>query len=371
MRFRKLVPLIALALLGCGQERSAGGGLFFHAFFLPEQLETGSAPLFVHLSEGKIYASDRRGNRLQVLERPFQGPFQLVQSIDLGASPGESVRADFWGDGRPDLAVALRSGSEVLLFEDSDPSRPRRFAVGQAPQGLKVADLDGDGRLDLAVSNVGSDSLSILYSQGNGFSPAQNLSVGTQPVQLEIGDFSGDGRLDLASSNFGSASVTVYRQTSARSYALHQSLAVGQGAFGLLGRDLNGDGRTDLVVANELDGSLSRFLQRDGALQAGQRFPVGAKPDQLAWLDGFLLVSLEEESGVAVVGVQGQGDLSRLTLLPTRGGPVGLASADLDQDGLTDAVTANFFGQGLTWLRQVGPATNFRSTGLESKPQPR
>src|SRR5262249_28319266 len=56
-----------------------------------------------------------------------------------------------------------------------------------------------DGKLDLAVANLASDTVSILIGDGDGtFQTAVNYPVGSSPVAIAVGDFTGDGPLDLA-----------------------------------------------------------------------------------------------------------------------------------------------------------------------------
>jgi hypothetical protein len=77
--------------------------------------------------------------------------------------------------------------------------------VGPNPITLVAADFNGDGKSDLAVANLGSDSVSVLLGNGNGtFRPAHrkqvNFALDGKPdiKTMEVGDFNEDGRPDLA-----------------------------------------------------------------------------------------------------------------------------------------------------------------------------
>ena len=67
-----------------------------------------------------------------------------------------------------------------------------------------AGDFTGDGRIDLAVANFGSNDVSVLLGNGDGtFQPPVTYAVGARPCALVAGDFTGDGRTDLAVANCG------------------------------------------------------------------------------------------------------------------------------------------------------------------------
>src|SRR5439155_22436125 len=141
-------------------------------------------------------------------------------------------------DGSNNVAVLLGNG-------DGTFQAPRSFAVGSSPLSAAVADINGDGRLDLAVANYGNPSVGdlgnvvVLLGNGDGtFQPALPFTVGTNPESVVVGDFNRDGKLDLAVANFHSNSVSVLINTSgapAPTYTLSaspSSVTVTQGSTG-------------------------------------------------------------------------------------------------------------------------------------------
>jgi len=70
---------------------------------------------------------------------------------------------------------------------------PRAFLTGDDPISIAVADLNGDGKPDLAIADEYT-GVSILLGNGNGtFRPPVNYVAGTYCTAVAVGDFNGDG----------------------------------------------------------------------------------------------------------------------------------------------------------------------------------
>jgi FG-GAP-like repeat len=83
--------------------------------------------------------------------------------------------------------------------------------AGNGPYAFAVGDFNGDGKQDLAVTNVTTNSVSILLGNGNGgFSAPTTFPVGNNPGSIAVGDFNGDGKQDLAVANLGSNNVGIF-----------------------------------------------------------------------------------------------------------------------------------------------------------------
>jgi len=198
------------------------------------------------------------------------GAFNMVPSSPFGvSSPASFVAvADFNGDGKLDLAIAA-NGVTILLGNGDgtftlSPGSP--IPAGSAPDAIAVADFNGDGKLDLAVANNGSNNVSILLGNGDGTfaSPAGSpIAVGSQPQSIAVGDFTGSGRLDLAVANYGSNTVTILLGNGDGTFtqAVNSPVPVGKGPISLAVSDFNGSGRLGLAVANISDGTVSILLQ--------------------------------------------------------------------------------------------------------------
>src|SRR5262249_43407783 len=133
------------------------------------------------------------------------------------------------------------------------------------PQSVAMGDLNGDGKLDLATANSGSDNVSVLFNTcagctSPGFSSPANYSVGTGPYLIAEADYNRDGNLDLAVANFNSGTVSILLGNSNGTFGSPTNFAVGSGPASIAEGDFNSDGKLDLVTANQNSGNISILL---------------------------------------------------------------------------------------------------------------
>lgn len=158
------------------------------------------------------------------------------------------VAGDFDNDSRTDLALAHNGGVMVLI---NVAQSFEQFHVSNGPMptglanGLGVADMDGDGVLDLVS---GSTNVEVWLGQGNGGFGLGGSYVATGGVNdLRIVDVNSDGQLDVMVTNFNGI-VLLYGQGGG-TLGSAQTIASGlQPSTGVAG-DWNNDGRIDLAVA--------------------------------------------------------------------------------------------------------------------------
>ena len=147
------------------------------------------------------------------------------------------------------VAGAAGTAQAGLSFAPGPP-----IPAGPAPNYAAVADLNGDGRLDLAVADSGYwNDLRVLLGTGAGaFRPAgRPLAIGGHPDGMTAADFNGDGKPDLAvaSANPNIVKVLLGDGSGSMTAALGAPVAVGGSTTGMLvAADLNRDGKVDLVV---------------------------------------------------------------------------------------------------------------------------
>jgi hypothetical protein len=160
-------------------------------------------------------------NEVMILLGNGDGTFSLAQNSTFatGANPWAIVTADFNGDGKLDLAITNEEDDTVtVLLGNGDgtftPAPGSPVTVGSGPYPIAVGDLNSDGKLDLAVANQNDSTLSILLGNGDGtFTPAAGspVALSAPPVSVAIADFNSSGRLGAAVA-LGSGVVVLVQQ---------------------------------------------------------------------------------------------------------------------------------------------------------------
>jgi hypothetical protein len=91
-----------------------------------------------------------------------------------------------------------------------------RYSVGKPlPYAIVAADFNRDGRPDLAQADYGSADVSVFTGQGSGAFPAPTYwPAGASPWQLAVADVNGDGKVDLITGNATGPGLSVLLNTS-------------------------------------------------------------------------------------------------------------------------------------------------------------
>jgi len=234
-----------------------------------------------------------------------------------GISPRSVAVADFNRDGRPDVAVVNTTSGTASVFLDtttvggSTPTFSTRvdLTTGIAPISVAAGDLNGDGSPDLAVANLNSNSVSILLNStaagaaAPAFAAKVDFSTGTGPAAIALGDLNGDGRLDVVVANLNSDTASVLLDETAPgaatpAFAAKVDFAAGDGPNGIALADINGDGKQDLAIANTNAGTASVLL---GLTAAGATTPSFSPKADFATGAGAYAVAVADLNGDGVV----------------------------------------------------------------------
>ena len=202
--------------------------------------------------------------------------------MSVGAGTGSVTAADFNGDGRLDIAAPSYTNSNILTYINNGTGFTQEGTnpTGATPRDVAAADFNGDGRPDLAISNLGAGSVTVLLrNPGNtGFaSEAAAIPVGASPEGIKAADFNGDGRPDIAVAVLGTNTVNVLLRNAANGgFTAEAPIPVGAGALGLAIADFNADGRPDLAVTSNTAGTVTVLLRQAGGGFAADGAPLPA-----------------------------------------------------------------------------------------------
>jgi hypothetical protein len=216
-------------------------------------------------------------NNVTVLLGDGHGGFAAAigSPFAVGTTPTSVAVGDFNKDGKADLAIANSGSNNItLLLGDGSggfaAATGSPFAAGPLPMAVAVADFNGDKKPDLAVTNYGTHSVTVLLGDGSGgFTQASGspYSVGGNPISLGVGDFNKDGKVDLAVANFSSNNITVLLGDGSGGFtqANGSPFNTGQNPMSVAVADLNRDGRADLAVANYGGTTVTVLLEASSA----------------------------------------------------------------------------------------------------------
>jgi hypothetical protein len=147
------------------------------------------------------------------------------------------------------------------------------FVTGAFTASVAVGDFNGDGKLDLAVVNLGTGSVSILLGTGTGSFGAKTDFVvggsGSGPRSLAVGDFNGDGKIDLVLASQTISPVSILLGTGTGSFGAKTDFGTGNIPASVASGDFNGDGKLDLVTANSRGNTVSILLNTPIAFTLG------------------------------------------------------------------------------------------------------
>jgi hypothetical protein len=191
------------------------------------------------------------GGRIQARDCTDGLGFPRTLSVAVEGSPRTVVVADLNGDGWVDLTTAnwRPDGHSVLLGNGDGTFQDERSVGPGCGDALITADFDGDGRLDLVTG--GGSCFSVLLGNGDGtFQQERHFDSEFGPnsrVTLVSADVDGDGWMDLATASSGSGDVSVLLGTGGGEFLVPQHFGAYDDRHSIVMADLDGDGRLDLA----------------------------------------------------------------------------------------------------------------------------
>ncbi|ABX04457.1 VCBS repeat-containing protein [Herpetosiphon sp.] len=367
-----------------------------------------------------VVNANSRGLLAQTLPNPID--FHPVVTYSSPSRPCELGRGDFNGDGFVDLATANQASSEVQIFLNNGAGAfPTHTTYSVAtPCGIDVGNVDGDNDLDIVVTKQTSNQLGVLLGNGDGtFQIAQSFSTGARPTDVilrdlnqdteldavitnqdsqgvsillgngngtfanqtiytvqasptleAVGDLTGDGYADVVVANAGSDSVSVLINNANGTFSSAVHYGVGNIPHSAGIGDIDGDNDNDIIAVNRWEQSMTRLINNESGSftpLAPTIFLQGPSDIEITDLDGdgvldILATNTVNDVDPGTVSIYfglGNANFSSPQLVTSGVHPTSLIYADLNNDGLVDIATSNFYGNSISvLLRRVPAATS-------------
>lgn len=323
------------------------------------------------------------------------------------AHPEGLVIADIDADGKADMICANNGSSSITVYRNVSTSgsiSSGSFAsgvdltVGTQPRYLAVADLDGDGKLDIIVPNSSTNTISIFRNlsspgslSGASFASRVDLSTTSGPICVVVADIDADGKPDIAAGNGGT--VSIFRNISSvgsittSSFATKVDISTSPSIVFAAG-DIDGDGKPELVMPNYLSTGLTIYRNvsspgsiTTGSFASGVTFGTGGSPWGVSLvdidLDGKLdVVTANSGTGVntisilrntSAVGSINSGSIAAKVDFATGNSPYGLSVGDFDGDGKPDISVASNGSNRVSVFRNTSSVGAFTAGTLAAK----
>ncbi len=192
-------------------------------------------------------------------------PFAPAVNIGTGAGVNQNALADVDGDGKIDLLIAERTNNQLSIFRNTSTTGTPSFAPSISITGLTEAiavafgDVDSDGKPDIAVANYFNNLLSVFKNLSTPgtitLGTGVNFSIPSFSHDVSISDMDGDGKQDLVITSSLNG-LGVLRNTgspgviNSSTFAGIVNFATGSNAYPFSLGDIDGDGKLDAVVPN-------------------------------------------------------------------------------------------------------------------------
>ena len=350
------------------------------------------------------------------------GDGTFTQSAQFGYDDIALLATDWNGDGKPDV-VALRETNnayELAVYAghgDGTFQAPLLYGIRSVVSDFALADLDGDGHLDVVVAEGSASpgdlsTLSVVLGNTVGLQGAPYIgdipSTTSAHFQAASGDFNDDGKLDLVAmesvskgwgvqlatgidqwtaaptvfSNGAPAVVGDFNRDGKLDVVVPEggtmnwlagngdgtltapvATSVGGYAGAIITADLNHDGIPDLAMSDYLHDTINVALGNgDGTFATATPYSVATEPQDLVAADvdadGTLDLLVANSSAVVdILKGAGDGTFEAATTTPVAGMPVSVAAGDFDNDGKIDLVVANESTTAISFLKGNGDTT--------------
>jgi len=214
-----------------------------------------------------VITVDRLNNTMSVYRNTTTGLISFAAKVDFttGQSPRAASVGDIDGDGKLDVIVSNLTDNTVSVFKNTTIGGVISFAqridfiTSTQPSGISIADLDKDGKADLVINTINLEGyVSILRNTSSGsiisFAPKIDLQAqGGSIEEIRTSDIDGDGKQDIILPNYSLNVLNIFRNTSSVgiiSFATKIDIGTFTNPDDIEMGDLNDDGKPDIAVGH-------------------------------------------------------------------------------------------------------------------------
>jgi Flp pilus assembly secretin CpaC len=302
----------------------------------------------------------------------------LVQPADLVITNGTSNT----------VSVLLGSQNFDGTFAEVTGSP---FTVGTNPSAVVITDFDGDGFKDFAVANQGDNTISVFKGDGQGGftefpnSPFALPTTEKGPIAMTTGVFDSSGKPEIAVLAAATQNIGIFQASFDNTFngtfteISGSPVGTGLNPVAFAAGDLTADSFADLAIVNQSANAITVLLN-DGTgffTQAvGSPLPTASTPAGVAIADftndglGDIAVTNNGSATLGVYAGLGSGQFSQSIELSVPPGPFALTTADLNGDGLPDAVLTAHSGSNNFVTVLLDPSSFASGGAAEQFPYP-
>ncbi len=367
-----------------------------------------------------IVVANFSGDTVTVFLNEGAGVFGPAQIIATPPSPAGATCGDLTGDGLFDVVVSSFVDGSLTIYTGQEVGgfiELGTFDVGEGPRSVSIVDFDTSGSLDVVVVNSRSDNISVLFGDGAGNFPFEATTVNLDGLNQSNAPFAGfvsnyddnplpdlaivsqgrpslhillnsgaglsqepmpqlprsrgvagadindDGLADLAVLSTESV-VRILLGTVTGSFVVDESVLVHPSARAVALGDFDGDDLVDIAVAYNEDNTIQIILANAparfvnvGAVLASESFnPLTVLAGRSTAGSDQLVLADAETRSVSLLEADGGGAITPTLLRSTANAPRSLILADMNDDGLLDAVTVAKVGREVTF--EILPGTS-------------
>ncbi|MDE0920398.1 MAG: FG-GAP-like repeat-containing protein [Arenicellales bacterium] len=285
--------------------------------------------------------------------------------------------ADMDGDGDLDIISASSFDDTIAWYENDGAANPSWTAadIATSADGAKavyVADMDGDGDLDIVSASKNDDTIAWYENDGEAdpsWSAANIATSADGAKDVYIADMDSDGDLDIVSASSTDDTIAWYENDGAvnPSWTAANIATSADGAWAVHVADMDADGDLDIVSASQYDDTIA-WYENDGE----------ADP---SWSAANIATSADSAKDVHVADMDADGDLdivsashnddtiawyendgasdptwTAVNIATSANGAYAVHIADMDMDGDLDIVSASKQDDTIAWYENDGAA---------------